>query len=142
VGRSARGADGRRRAATRSAPGAGIQSSRDTVFAMALGFWRLASHSASTPLWSGIHFSNTFEFSHVSGPRPSSPAVTDRNEPLFRAMLRAQQDSWLEASRKGAADPPVVRQARRAEVISALLAPLYGRIPETATNGSQNRWPW
>jgi hypothetical protein len=47
-------------------------------------------------------------------------------------MLRAQQDSWLEASRKGAADPPVVRQARRAEVISALLAPLYGRIPETS----------
>ena len=53
-----------------------------------------------------------------------------RNEAVFRAMLRAQQDAWLDANRKGDADSVVVRQARRMPLLERVLVPLAGRIPE------------
>jgi AcrR family transcriptional regulator len=54
-----------------------------------------------------------------------------RNEAIFRTMLRAQQDAWLNAHREGAADSVVVRQARRLPMLHRVLAPLAGRIPES-----------
>ncbi|MDQ6946338.1 MAG: TetR/AcrR family transcriptional regulator [Actinomycetota bacterium] len=55
-----------------------------------------------------------------------------RNEPVYRMMLRAQQDLWLEANRRGDADSVVVRQARRLPAIERVLAPLHGRISESS----------
>ena len=55
-----------------------------------------------------------------------------RNEPVFRMMLRAHQDGWLEANRKGEADSVVLRQGRRLLGIEKVLAPVHGRIPESS----------
>jgi AcrR family transcriptional regulator len=53
-----------------------------------------------------------------------------RNEAIFRAMLRAQLDAWLDVYRQGTADSVVVRQARRLPLLDGVLAPLAGRVPE------------
>jgi AcrR family transcriptional regulator len=56
--------------------------------------------------------------------------VLVRNEPVFRMMLRAHQDGWLDANRKAEVDSVVLRQGRRLSAIARVLAPICERIPE------------
>lgn len=55
-----------------------------------------------------------------------------RNEAVYRSMLRAQQDRWLDAYGRDEADSVVVRQARRVPMIDRLLAPLRPGIDDAA----------
>lgn len=55
-----------------------------------------------------------------------------RNEAVYRSMLRAQQERWLDANARGEVDVVVVRQARRRPIIDRLLAPLRPTVTVTA----------
>lgn len=55
-----------------------------------------------------------------------------RNEAVYRSMLRAQQERWLEANARGQAGSVVVRQARRVPILDRLLAPVRPKLADAA----------
>lgn len=55
-----------------------------------------------------------------------------RNEAVYRSMLRAQQERWLEANARGEGGSVVVRQARRVPILERLLAPLRPKLDGAA----------